>query len=151
MRTLSARLAPLLALLLSSSCAFAGPGTADVVGVKATGQSGHYDFSVTIHSPDLGCNQYADWWEVLDESGHLLYRRILFHSHADEQPFERSGGPVPIEADRMVWVRAHMHPGGYGGKVYKGSVRTGFQAVAVAPGFARNLEQAQPLPDGCAF
>ncbi|MCB0054175.1 MAG: hypothetical protein KDE24_32035, partial [Caldilinea sp.] len=67
---------------------------ADVFGVTVRGDDGAYQFSVEIASPDTGCNQYADWWEVLDSDGNLLYRRILTHSHVDEQPFIRSGGPV---------------------------------------------------------
>lgn len=136
---------------LVAATAMAADPTANVIAVTASGQPGHYSFSVTIKSPDLGCNQYADWWEVLDESGRLIYRRVLVHSHVGEQPFERSGGPVAVQADTAVWVRAHMQPGGYGGTAYKGSVRSGFKATPVPPKFAAELENAQPLPDGCAF
>lgn len=44
----------------------------------------------------------------MSTDGKLLYRRVLLHSHVDEQPFTRSGGPVPIQTDSVVWVRAHM-------------------------------------------
>jgi hypothetical protein len=129
----------------------AAHASADVTAVAASGRPGSYDFSVTIRSPDTGCSQYADWWEVLDESGRLLYRRILWHSHSDEQPFERGGGPVPIQADTVVWIRAHMKPEGYGGTAFKGSVRAGFKAAPMPQGFARGLEHVSPLPDSCAF
>jgi len=69
---------------------------ADVLSVEVTGSPNAYQFSVKIASPDTGCEQYADWWEVLSEDGQLLYRRILLHSHVNEQPFVRSGGPVNI-------------------------------------------------------
>lgn len=124
---------------------------ANVVAVEASGRPGAYDFSVGIASRDLGCQQYADWWEVLSERGELLYRRILWHSHTNEQPFERSGGPVDIAATQVVWVRAHMHPGGYGGVVFRGSVQGGFRQAAPAPGFAAGVESLAPLPDSCAF
>ena len=71
----------------------------DVEGVTVSGDPGRYDFAVTLASPDLDCSRYADWWEVVSGEGELLYRRILNHSHADEQPFTRSGGPVATEAD----------------------------------------------------
>jgi hypothetical protein len=124
---------------------------ADVLSVKANGEPGAYTFSVEIRSPDLGCQQYADWWEVVDEDGHLLYRRILLHSHVNEQPFIRSGGPVPIQAESVVWVRAHMNTGGYGGAAFKGSVQADFTQADLSPDFAVGLEQAPPLPEDCAF
>lgn len=124
---------------------------ADVVSVRAAGASGSYDFAVGIRSPDRGCDQYADWWEVLDGSGRLLYRRVLLHSHVDEQPFVRSGGPVPVQPEQVVFVRAHMHPGGYGGTVFKGSVAAGFRRPDALGAPLPDHSRARPLPDGCAF
>ncbi len=124
---------------------------ADIVSVSASGSAGVYNFSVGIASPDEGCEKYSDWWEVVDLDGNLLYRRILAHSHVNEQPFVRSGGPVAIAADQEVWVRAHMNPGGYGGITYRGSANTGFSAATPPDNFAAALENAQPLPSGCAF
>jgi len=124
---------------------------ADVTAVRASGGAGAYQFSVTVRSPDTGCAQYADWWEVLGEDGKLIYRRVLLHSHVDEQPFTRSGGPVPIAADTTVIVRAHMNTSGYGGAALKGSVKQGFTAVNLPAGFAADVAKRLPLPDGCAF
>ena len=124
---------------------------ADVVAVQVSGSPGAYQFNVTVRSPDRGCNQYADWWEVVSEDGRLLYRRVLLHSHVDEQPFSRSGGPVPVDAGAVVWVRAHMSTGGYGGVAFKGSVQAGFAATPLAATFARDLARQPPLPDGCDF
>ncbi len=124
---------------------------ADVISVDVRGQEGNYYFSVGIASPDLGCEQYADWWEVLSEEGDLLYRRILLHSHVDEQPFTRSGGSVDIDADQLLWVRAHMNPQGYGGIVFKGSIAEGFQAETLAADFALEVLDLSPLPSGCNF
>ncbi len=124
---------------------------ADVVSVSATGSDGAYELLVGVRSPDTGCTLYADWWEVVSEDGALLYRRILNHSHPDEQPFERSGGPVPIQSDTVVWVRAHMAPGGYGGQALRGTVTGGFSAATPEAGFGATLETADPQPEGCAF
>ena len=124
---------------------------ADVVSVEVSGEPGAYTLAVGVSSPDTGCDQYADWWEVVSEDGELLYRRILTHSHVDEQPFVRSGGPLAIQPDRVVWVRAHMHPRGYGGTSWRGSVDGGFAAEGLASGFAAAVAQQQPLPDGCRF
>ncbi|MBI9051007.1 MAG: hypothetical protein JEZ00_16415 [Anaerolineaceae bacterium] len=124
---------------------------ADVVSVKATGEANTYQFSVGISSPDTGCEQYADWWEVLTEDGELLYRRILGHSHVAEQPFVRSGGPVEIEVDTVVIIRAHMNTGGYAGKAMQGTLQSGFNEVELLPDFAANVENEPPLPTDCAF
>lgn len=139
-----------LSVALSAACAAAAP-VADVLAVEATGEPGAYRFEVRISSPDTGCDQYADWWEVLSEDGELLYRRILAHSHVDEQPFVRTGGPVAVEPDRVVWVRAHMNPGGYGGQAMRGSVAGGFEPAELDPGFAREVVEQEPLPEGCRF
>jgi hypothetical protein len=124
---------------------------ADVMSVEVSGEAGAYTFSVEIESPDQGCEQYADWWEVVSEEGTLVYRRVLFHSHVDEQPFVRSGGPVEVDSGTEVWVRAHMAPGGYGGQALKGSVEAGFAPAEMPAGFAEELAEQPPLPDGCAW
>ncbi len=124
---------------------------ADVVSISVSGEPGTYNFSVTVSSPDEGCSQYADWWEIVSQDGELIYRRILLHSHVDEQPFTRSGGPVSIEVDTIVLVRAHMHPGGYGGTALKGSLEQGFEQVELSADFAANLVETLPLPEGCNF
>lgn len=124
---------------------------ADVLSVAASGAPGAYQLSVTVRSPDTGCQQYADWWEVLSEDGRLLYRRVLSHSHVEEQPFTRSGGPVPIGPDTVVWVRAHMHPSGYGGQALRGTVRQGFRPAQLAAGIGAQLAQQPPWPGGCDF
>ncbi|MFD2562285.1 hypothetical protein [Aquimarina rubra] len=124
---------------------------AEVGNVSVTGDENNYTFSVEIKSPDQGCNQYADWWEVISEEGTLLYRRILAHSHVNEQPFTRSGGPVNIAKDQIVYIRAHMNNKGYGNVVFKGSVSTGFSQETLEITFASELETTEPLPNGCAF
>jgi hypothetical protein len=128
-----------------------GGPVADVIAVDVTGQPGSYTFSVEVASPDQGCEQYADWWEVVSEDGALVYRRILLHSHVNEQPFTRSGGPVEIQPGSTVWVRAHVHPSGYGGQAFRGSVEAGFSPADPPPGFAQGLVEQPPLPDGCVF
>jgi hypothetical protein len=143
------RLAALLALAAAAPAGSAEP-RADVLRVAARGGPGAYELAVTVRSPDRNCSQYADWWEVVSENGRLIYRRILQHSHPDEQPFTRPGGPVAIAADTTVIVRAHLHPAGYGGSVLRGSVARGFAVWDDAPSdFAANLASQPPLPQGC--
>lgn len=124
---------------------------ANVIAVQASGNEGAYRFSVTLKSDETGCEQYADWWEVLSEKGELLYRRILFHSHPDTQPFTRSGGSVKIGKSDEVYIRAHMNKFGYVGDVFKGTVKSGFSKIEVVPQFSEALEKQQPLPKGCAY
>jgi hypothetical protein len=122
-----------------------------VTAVTVSGEPGAYRFTVTVASPDTGCTQYADWWEVLSEDGELLYRRVLQHSHVDEQPFTRSGGPVDVEAETTVIVRAHMSNGGYGGAALRGTPAEGLSAVVLEDGFAADVAEMSPLPEGCGF
>ena len=103
---------------------------ADVIDVSTSGQPGAYSFSVTVSSPDTGCEQYADWWEVVTEDGQLLYRRVLLHSHVAEQPFTRSGGPVDVTAETR-----HVE---------------GLQQYLFTPGDGRLIE-ALAGDDNCAF
>ena len=124
---------------------------ASVTDISVNGSAGRYTFQAEISSPDTGCNQYANWWEIVSEDGNLIYRRILLHSHVDDQPFTRGGGPADISADTNVWIRAHMNNSGYGGQVYFGSVRNGFEALNHPEDFALKLENEEPLPDDCAF
>ena len=100
---------------------------------------------------------------VVSEDGELLYRRILEHSHTDENgtsdadapgnTFTRSGGPVDLGADTVVIVRAHMNnPDEYNGAAMRGSVAAGFEAASdLDPDFAAELENADPQPEACLF
>jgi len=134
-----------------ANVASTGNGLASVTSVVVSGEAGNYALDVTIESPDTGCNQYADWWEVVRPDGSLVYRRILAHSHVDEQPFTRSGSPVNIASDEEIIVRAHMNNSGYGGQVISGSIEQGLFANSLDTAFAVELETTAPLPDGCAF
>ena len=131
----------------------ANSGYAVVENVSVSGSEGAYTFSVTLKSPDKGCNQYANWWEVVSEKEKLVYRRILGHSHVGEQPFTRSGGVVSIGSSEVVIIRGHMNTSGYGeGEVaMRGSVDTGFNPFVLTKEFASNLETVAPQPSGCAF
>ncbi|MFP8871855.1 MAG: hypothetical protein VCB43_10835 [Myxococcota bacterium] len=120
--------------------------------MTATGTDGPWTFSVTIRSDETGCDQYADWWEIVTPDGELVYRRILAHSHPDDQPFTRAGEqPADVTSTVEVYVRAHLAPGGYVGSVFGGTVDGGFSEIAVADGFAADLESVAPQPDGCLF
>lgn len=162
MRIHSSACSLILALLIMAACSTSNTeeledpmeeaptdleAVADIVSVEV---SASLVFSVGIESPDTGCDQYANWWEVITTDGTLLYRRILAHSHITEQPFVRSGGPVELSEETEVYVRAHMHPSGYGGVAYRGSVSAGFEAFELDADFATELAEADPLPTSCA-
>jgi len=124
---------------------------AEVVAVDVYGVSGAYTFSVTVLSPDNGCDRYADWWDVVTEDGRLLHRRTLLHSHVDEQPFTRSGGPVEIQSTAVVIVRAHLNTSGYGDVGVAGAAASGFARVTLPIDFAADLELSPPQPPPCGF
>ena len=132
-----------------------------MISVSGSGTPGDYSLSVTVASIETGCDSYIDWWEVVSEEGELIYRRILLHSHIDEQPFTRSGGPADIHTDDTVIIRAHpddtviirahLSDKGYGGGPWKGTVADGFAPTLLETEFPANLETQKPLPTDCAF
>lgn len=126
-------------------------GNAEIIKVEVSGSPNSYVFSVTIKSPDTGCDQYADWWEVITLDEQLKHRRILAHSHVTEQPFTRTGSPVTVAEDEIVYVRAHMNNSGYGTTVMKGSKQAGFSSETLEKDFAIGLAQEEPLPKDCDF
>jgi len=125
---------------------------ASIISVSTSGNENNYTFNVGISSPDKGCEQYTNWWEIISEDGKsLIYRRILGHSHVTEQPFVRSGGKVSINKNQVVIIRAHMNTSGYGTIVFKGSIKNGFLENTISSDFANHLAKQQPLPSNCAF
>lgn len=126
-------------------------GNKQVTKIKVSGDENAYTFYVTIESPDTGCDQYADWWEIVDLEGNLIYRRLLDHSHVTEQPFTRTGENIQLSENQEVYVRMHMNNSGYALQAQKGSVKVGFQATELDVEFAKDLEETAPLPDGCAY
>ncbi len=128
------------------------PLLSNVQAVIVTGDEGAYTFAATLKSPDVDCDRYSDWWEVLTTEGALVYRRILDHSHAHEQPFTRDGGPVKVAATDALVVRGHFHPTGYGGDAMAGSVAKGFVAApSIGKDFAAGVESQAPQPKKCLF
>ncbi len=120
-----------------------------VTKVEVTGEDRNYNFQVTLKSPDTGCEQYADWWEIVDPQFEFIYRRNLGHSHVNEQPFTRSGGPVDIFEDEEVIIRGHMNSSGYGPLAFRGSVKDGFVLDTLRT--AVDLSGVGPVPENCAF
>ena len=124
---------------------------AKIVDVQCIGQPNNYTFEVTIESVETGCDQYADWWEVITPDTILIYRRILSHSHVNEQPFTRSGGVIDVGADEFIYVRAHMNELGYGSVVFSGTPREELKSDSLPANFGVGLAEQSPLPNGCDF
>jgi len=106
----------LIAGALLATNAYAGE--ADVVDVKISQSSGEsYSFDVAVKHADTGWKHYSDAWEVLDNKGNILAKRVLVHPHVNEQPFTRSLSGVEIPAAiKTVTIRAHDSVHEYGGK-----------------------------------
>jgi len=145
-------------LLILSACSSSGPGPippenadkADVTAVRVSGTEGNYTFEVTVSSPDEGCDEYADWWEVVTRDGTLIYRAVFDQPHIDEQPFTTSGGPVQIPEDQQVVVRAHMKEAGYGGQALEGAPGAPtFDPADLPDGFATDIDDIDPQPGTC--
>ena len=89
---------------------------------------------------------------MITTDGELVYRRILAHSHVNEQPLTRSGGPVELQETTHAIVRAQMNDAGYGGVAFSGSPAPGFAPEpSVTSSFAPELAEVASQPDSCAF
>jgi hypothetical protein len=74
-----------------------------------------WTFAVTVRHDDHDPDHWADWWRVRTMDGRELGRRMLLHSHVDEQPFTRDER-IRIPRDvRTVVVEAHDKLHGLGG------------------------------------
>ncbi len=109
-----------LALLIFFSGLMALPvmgGEADVVDVKVRFNGGNsFQVITTLKHADTGWDHYANGWEILDEQGNILGKRVLFHPHVNEQPFTRSHTlDIPAKVNRIT-VRGIDSVHGIGGK-----------------------------------
>lgn len=110
--------------LLATPLAFAQPKPAstqkfpDVLSAKITSRGAQvFDFDITVSSPYDTPQRYADAFRVMSRDGKVHGERILFHDHADEQPFTRDLHGVKIPPGvRMVVIQARDKQHGYGGK-----------------------------------
>ena len=99
------------------------PTEAEVINVLVSGEERAYSFSVTVSSPDTGCEEYVDWWEVVTPDGAIVYRHTLLHSHVDEQPFTVSVSDVAIEPGMTeVVVSGHDSINGWCGLTIRADV-----------------------------
>ena len=129
------------------------PGFADVIAVAVTGGENNYTFNATLETSDIDCSHFANWFEVLTDSGELVYRRILVHPHTEAfsgNPYTRGGGPVSVSSDQEVIVRAHLNDLGYVGMAMRGTVDSGFEkAPDITAAFAPDVASELPQPEEC--
>ncbi|OGL14146.1 MAG: hypothetical protein A3F92_00750 [Candidatus Rokubacteria bacterium RIFCSPLOWO2_12_FULL_71_22] len=116
-------LSGLVLSVCSAGAAWGGP--ADVVAVQATRERDDvWTFSVTVRHDDRDPDHWADWWRVRTADGRELGRRVLLHSHVDEQPFTRDARiRVPRDV-RIVFVEAHDRVHGLGGAAVRVDLAT---------------------------
>lgn len=124
---------------------------ANVLAVYSHEKTNGFKFGVKLASDETGCEQYADWWEILNAKGELLYRRILIHSHPDTQPFTRWGSLVKVDKKDLLYIRAHMNSSGYSGNLFSGSVTDGFKETKKLLDFNQSIETQEPLPKACLY
>lgn len=95
-----------IALMLPVPHAMAGD--VEVVETEFTRQGATWNVSTTLRHSDTGWDHYADAWQVVDDTGKVLGKRVLHHPHEHEQPFTRSQSGISIPANTsVVFVEAH--------------------------------------------
>lgn len=78
---------------------------------------GSWCLRTTVRHNDEGWDHYADAWQVLDEAGNVLGRRLLAHPHDEEQPFTREQCDIEIPGKKTtIVVRAKCNVHGFGGQ-----------------------------------
>ncbi|MGD8998938.1 MAG: hypothetical protein PVF75_00865 [Granulosicoccaceae bacterium] len=106
MRLFTTGLLGTLLTLGTGQLAVAGDVEIVKVQLKASGNS--WRANVTLRHADTGWEHYADAWQVVDENGRLLGKRVLYHPHVNEQPFTRSLSNIDIpEGTNIVYIEAH--------------------------------------------
>ena len=114
--TASGMIALTVGALLLASATTASAGKADVLAVEATETGpGQWRFAVTVRHADRDPEHWADWWRVRTVDGRELGRRVLLHSHVDEQPFTRDEQIAIAAGATVVIVEAHDRVHGLGG------------------------------------
>ena len=120
-----------------------------------------YDISVTIQSPNEGCNRYADWWEAITEEGELLHRKILDSSQGFEHQFTSNALIDILDPDQTIIIRGHFsedidsyrygYGTGYTTQSMKGQVSqpSSFQQVRLPSQFAARVERQGEQPKEC--
>jgi hypothetical protein len=91
-------------------------GMADVIDVDVR-YNGDNNFQIitTLAHADTGWQHYANEWQILDESGKIIGRRVLHHPHGNEQPFSRSHTlDIPISVN-IITIRGIDSVHGIGG------------------------------------
>lgn len=98
-----------LVLLMSFLFAqIAAANQVEIVKVMLEPSANRWTFHVTLKHDDTGWDHYADDWRIVDEKGHVLGDRKLWHPHVDEQPFTRTLANVLIpKATEIVYIEAH--------------------------------------------
>ncbi|MGH1486600.1 MAG: hypothetical protein ACRBCI_10300 [Cellvibrionaceae bacterium] len=96
---------------------FTYAGEADVINVEARYNGGNsFQIITTVKHADTGWKHYADGWEILDEQGNVIGKRVLYHPHVNEQPFTRSHTLDIPKSVKQITVRALDSVHGQGGK-----------------------------------
>jgi hypothetical protein len=92
-------------------------GEADVIKVKVRHNGGDsFQIIATVKHADTGWDHYANAWEILDEQGNVIGKRVLHHPHVNEQPFTRSHTLKIADEVNKITLRAVDSVHGTGGK-----------------------------------
>ena len=114
--------------LLTSKLILTGLAHANEVSIVSVSSSCSDEicsFDVTLEHEDTGWDHYADYWQVIDEHGTVLGKRVLHHPHVNEQPFTRSLGGIKIPKNvKTVWIEAHDSVHGLSGNRHKVELQT---------------------------
>ncbi len=107
------KLISLLAFMIFSLTVQASEVEIVKVKLRSNNDGRTWTFHVTLKHNDTGWKHYADAWQVVDESGKVLGKRVLYHPHEHEQPFTRSLSGVHLPENAIIYVEAHDNVTGW--------------------------------------
>ena len=98
----------LVLLLGLAGARLAAANQVEIIKVMIEPYANRWTFHVTLKHHDTGWEHYADDWRIVDEKGHVLGERQIWHPHVGEDLSTRTLASVLIpKGTYVIYIEAH--------------------------------------------